>query len=86
MIAPNELRIGNWVKIGYVPHMVIDGKHIDLYCEDYQPIPLTPEILEKCGFTQRKDTKFGFTVNVFNVGLFALKQSIRKRPMVLLSK
>lgn len=47
MIFPSELRIGNWVNIDNnqttVCHIMGD--------EDYfKPIPLTPEILKKCGF------------------------------------
>jgi hypothetical protein len=56
MIQANELRIGNWVfnpKNNF--HFKIDGFHIlDLWagedCKFIQPIPLTPEILEKAGF------------------------------------
>src|SRR5574343_389431 len=47
MIHANELRIGNWVKIGqfYTTICFINGD------EDYfEPIPLTPEIFEKAGF------------------------------------
>jgi hypothetical protein len=47
MIKANELRIGNWVNIGDLSTTI---NHI-MGDEDYfQPIPLTPEILEKCGF------------------------------------
>jgi len=51
MINANELRIGNWVliesHITTVNHIMGD--------EDYfLPIPLTPEILEKCGFVKNK--------------------------------
>lgn len=52
MINANELRIGNWVRYHH------DGGFIDapifhLTDEDVRvlPIPLTPEILEKAGFT-----------------------------------
>ena len=52
MIAANELRIGNWVK-----HMGLDvclAGHGIALCADgeliYEPIHLTPEILEKAGF------------------------------------
>jgi hypothetical protein len=65
MIQANELRIGNWVFIAgldrYVKVSAIFKTHFR--CEDlngisyeesirinYQPIPLTPEILEKFGF------------------------------------
>lgn len=47
-----ELRIGNWISNSYFP---IQVTHIalDMYgaCEG---IPLTPEILEKCGFDLRE--------------------------------
>lgn len=58
MIPANELRIGNWVGNGdknfQVEHFMLspdigsaDGYKYDV---DYLQIPLTPEILEKCGF------------------------------------
>ena len=59
MIKANELRIGNWVlfikKITQVESwMFIQGvKHIT-------PIPLTPEILEKCGFKADENYDFYF--------------------------
>lgn len=56
MIPVNELRIGNWyktksdnirfVQIGYG----YDIDYVSIYCD---PIPITPEILEKCGFVVR---------------------------------
>jgi hypothetical protein len=71
MIAPNELRIGNWVNytgitssnypsgIIQVEEVLYDGANrtqgdSTLYeCDLLQPIPLTPEILEKCGFEKK---------------------------------
>jgi hypothetical protein len=60
MIDPKELRIGNWVElkrhgIGRVRHITEGGTiaitdHSAFHSSDYYPIPLTPEILEKCGF------------------------------------
>lgn len=57
----NELRIGNWVEyrddnlnLEFKPIEigVADIVSIDAACDNmyYEPIPLTPEILEKCGF------------------------------------
>lgn len=64
MINANELRIGNWVK-SLIPHggdfvkfkrfdedlkiAFFYNELIGAYIEHIQPIPLTPEILEKCG-------------------------------------
>lgn len=52
----HELRIGNWVyisdKCGYLP---IKTDCIDLSDWDndlFAPVPLTPEILQKCGFKE----------------------------------
>lgn len=58
MIPANELRIGNWVKLIGTDRVytITFPLHNDLAEQwhtalDYiQPIPLTPEILEKCGF------------------------------------
>ena len=63
MIQANELRIGNWIedrdtgRIGVVSliskeEVVLNLKksRVWLYFEDLKPIPLTEEILLKCGF------------------------------------
>lgn len=57
MIKVNELRIGNWVEraagMMQVTGITEEGVHFsDGDIEDFKypiPIPLTPEILEKCG-------------------------------------
>jgi hypothetical protein len=50
----NELRIGNWVLCNGLRTIVNDTLMISILKNDVQftidPIPLTPEILEKCGF------------------------------------
>lgn len=59
MIDPHELRIGNWVKVGTIESIVdylhlgsigLQGNAIINNFQQVDPIPLTPEILEKCGF------------------------------------
>ena len=64
MIQPNELRIGNALEYFVEDSLaesewilnIVDADDIVLACKDeyfnkyYRPIPLTPEILEKCGF------------------------------------
>jgi hypothetical protein len=57
-IKAEELRIGNWVLMqnqleDYWPMPIEDGCEIS-GAEKYKPIPLTPEILEKCGFELNK--------------------------------
>lgn len=58
MIKANELRIGIRINegmvVGITPSEIItiDGKHWDVV--DIEPIPLTPEILEKCGFKRKE--------------------------------
>ncbi len=51
MIKANELRIGNWLSVQY-PDGIIGSVQISFIdnedIEEYEPIPLTPEILEKC--------------------------------------
>lgn len=75
MIPKKELRIGSWVKLDGRPYEITGS---DLYAFDdtahhrgrrvlySDPIPLTPEILEKCGF---KNVGAHNWVN----GLFSLK-------------
>ena len=61
MINANELRIGNWVKFKHLLGFIITIKQdnceiqsdriiVNSSYDDIIPIPLTPEILEKCGF------------------------------------
>ncbi len=53
----NELRIGNWVYYkgyGQVNFHSLDVLFIK-HAKDFNPIPLTPEILEACGFIWDSD-------------------------------
>ncbi len=65
MIKANELRVWNWVSHGInYKILAIDGNNecnVDIYVNESEgyktvaldliyPIPLTPELLEKCGF------------------------------------
>lgn len=51
----NELRIGNYIQVKYKEWTIerVDAITIEILGEsgndEYQPVPLTPEILEKCG-------------------------------------
>jgi len=71
MIQANELRIGNWVYYGQSirPITAIHESPsrkcvgVDNMLTEFaviQPIPLTPEILEKAGFTNDGDNYFSF--------------------------
>lgn len=67
MMQPNELRIGNWVvrkdrqsgkficyeQVNYLKKSIKYGELPSSYCVG---IPLTPEILEKCGFVTDGDS------------------------------
>lgn len=83
MIKATELRIGNIVKFlaydidpegnkfGEPYTEVVDLKtmeHIIEYPEVYDPVPLTPEILEKCGF-EKDSTGDCFTQGIDRCGL-----------------
>lgn len=62
MIKSNDLRLGNWVSNGNpvrVTFYMLDndsffGNDYE-YDIDYDPIPLTPEVLDKCGCVRSKD-------------------------------
>jgi hypothetical protein len=56
MIKANELRIGNWVNVQdqSVQLSFIDNEDN----EEFEPIPLTPEIVEKCGFVNKAVHEF----------------------------
>lgn len=64
MIQENDLRVGNWVErtnINYAGAKVerFQIKVLDfIHSKTYNPIPLTPEILEKCGFLVEKSSWF----------------------------
>ena len=93
MIAANELRMGNWVKSNN-PHdgrfVKFKYFHEDLhvaffykeaigaFTKDIVGIPLTPEILEKCGFVKptKNDNHGGLLVSIGN------DVSIRLKPLI----
>ena len=69
MIQANELRIGNWVLAKplfgnnkKVEHLRVASPNEIFRCynnpKDFHPIPLTPEILEKCGFSMLDKESF----------------------------
>lgn len=65
MIDIKDLRISNWVyKNIFVPNQyfqITKGFEIDSADDpiiDYQPIPLTPDILVNCGFTELSSAWF----------------------------
>lgn len=78
MIPKNELRIGSWVETMSTsnPYLQIKyGEHID-YCAVYDnPILLTPEVLEKCGFQPFQD---GF-ITINGVGEYNYRMLITKQ-------
>lgn len=68
MLTANELRIGNWVQIVGIykdsfqrAGLITVDAELLLLCEQNKvlllPIPLTPEILKKCGFDKWKGFK-----------------------------
>lgn len=71
----NELRIGNWVnhlehgfiKVNDLPYMIDadnskEGYLInEMWIDEHKPIPLTPEILEKCGFEKEGITSMSLS-------------------------
>lgn len=74
MINTSELRIGNWVLLQGEPQM-IDGVSITGYIglmgngitnrqEQIDPIPLTPEVLVKCGFIDPADNGLAYRINI----------------------
>lgn len=51
MIPVNELRIGNWFRDAFVGNAQVTAADLTEWeAISASPIPLTPEILEKCGF------------------------------------
>jgi hypothetical protein len=70
MIAANELRIGNWIEavapMGnyYMKMYSVNFESLENNPDSANPIPLTPELLEKCGFIKKDpivDSKYAST-------------------------
>jgi hypothetical protein len=67
MIA-QELRIGNYIGIGdgmtkvvAIRQGMVESENAHIYHKDLKPIPLTPDILTKCGFeNDTEDIKTGY--------------------------
>lgn len=56
-IQPNELRLGNWLsyKGDYYQVEILESNMVIDEFEGIEPIPLSPEILERCGFEKDDD-------------------------------
>ncbi len=72
MIQANELRIGNWVYDnvlnGYVQFKSFFGLcNAETKPEQYSPIPLTSDILDKCGFVKEYDVYSKSAFEIANV-------------------
>lgn len=73
MIHGQELRLGNWVNQAHATIKIVAIASSYCICEDdnghksrctypnVDPIPITPEILEKCGFTLYRNT-YGYYI------------------------
>lgn len=72
MIPANDLRIGNWVKNNYdIGNNNSRDEQVDIhlledilhdYANVFEPIPITPELLEKCGWVRYKGSDNDYTV------------------------
>jgi hypothetical protein len=83
MIKANELRIGNLVYLPTIEKTIVVGYHHIRYAtinpdNEYEPIPLTPEILRRCGFFETStDGEFIYNergiikININNIGLIS---------------
>lgn len=81
MILTEDLRIGNWISVTDVMYRInvisgtkvyFEGHKRSVKKEELQPIPITPEILEKAGFARRGQTSLydkvpveGFTYHIY---------------------
>ena len=80
MIRANDLRVGNWVNVDYTSGLKprqIEAKVLNdkLYLGAIQPIPLTEEILLKCGFKKVNKIfyrKGALTIEIQSFGHFRI--------------
>ena len=77
MIKSNELRIGNTIL--YVERIVTIKNAVELHNAIdsstnilYSPIPITPEILEKCGF----DLSLAYRINDFSFEWYEIPKCV----------
>lgn len=87
MIARNELMLGNWVQRIHAPYgmersrgyeQIKKGSDIDnqtLQSSYLEPIPITPDILVKCGFTKGGFNNYNLSINPHDGGLMILSFS-----------
>ena len=74
----NELRVGNYVLNPYknevfkVRGFDIGALDDGMDCESMQPIPLTPEILEKAGFVKNRQNEYLFRCSQISIYPFLL--------------
>ena len=72
MIQANELRIGNWIGLKNSGLLQIDIDNFSDCAKNpaiFNPIPLTPEVLEKAGFGIKSETKDEFGLIIENEGI-----------------
>lgn len=61
IMTAKEVQIGDWLYDRYTKRQVQVSTYTFQYCEewgDFEPIPLTPEILKANGFNIRRDTYY----------------------------
>jgi len=86
MIKANELRIGNWVYYGESIRPItaihetsqrraVGVSNLLTEFESIKPIPLTPEILEKCGFEKSTDHYGGYLSPKFDLAAIRIKDN-----------
>lgn len=76
MIKANELRIGNWVH-AFKTEWSIQGDDFKYEEMPYDPIPLTREIIESCGFEKHT---LGYNSLNSNINLYQMKEGLPILP------
>jgi hypothetical protein len=83
MIKATDLRIGNWVSIknnyrdSFQNIQILNGDHLSHILNEHpehvinytEPIPLTKEILEKCGFEKDNEQKFNGIIESYSLDI-----------------
>lgn len=77
MINSNELMLGNYVevhgdflKVELIAKDYLNCDDMELYYDEINPIPITEEILEKCGFHKRGNLFVNdFEDKIFQIGI-----------------